>query len=464
MNININRRRLLAASGLLAGSLFLPSRRARAQSAAPPKRLVVFFTQHGTVYPNWRMRPAGVSESADFEFDLASAAESELSPILQPMWGMRQKLCVVDGVSMASAEANPIGNNHDIGTRHALTGQLLQGGGAGGASIDQIVAGQIRVAGRIDSLELAVVGTANGGAVWRGAGQSLPADADPSSVYNRVFPSSFESPTPTADQRIHNAQQSVLDVVKEQYAALAPRLSTADRQKLELHHDLVRDAEARLQTLQSMQCARPSSPSLSGSYGGAAYYDTRCDAMWRMITAALACDLTRVVTVQMGQLWPEQIGAPPGDVHADYAHHQNDNATARQMMTNYGRVHATEFAELLALLDSVPEGNGTLLDSCAVVWVSELANGVHDLRPWPVVIGGGAIAGGRYLYYAPNIANPSTGTSFPGYNAVIGPPHNKLWVSVANAVGAPITSLGATSLTTPTGAHVDCTGPLPRLS
>ena len=69
----MNRRSLLkAALGLSAGSLFLPSRLRRAHAqAAPPKRVVFFYTQHGTVYPTWRMRQANLPETADFEFPLA---------------------------------------------------------------------------------------------------------------------------------------------------------------------------------------------------------------------------------------------------------------------------------------------------------------------------------------------------------------------------------------------------------
>ncbi|HEY4223957.1 MAG TPA: DUF1552 domain-containing protein, partial [Myxococcota bacterium] len=466
-NPRLNRRNLLAASGLLAGSMLLPSRRARATLAGPPpppKRLVIFFTQHGTVYPNWNMRPAGNTGAADFTLDLSSLAESDFSQILQPLYALRDKLLVVDGLSMATAEGDVIGNNHNIGTRHALTASKLRSDGtAGGISIDQAIANVIKAQGRVDSLELSILGAANGGAVWRAAGQAMPADTDPASVWSRVFPPGVSGP-PTSDAvRVQNAQASVLDVVRGEYDALAPRLATADRQKLQLHRDLVQDMESRLTQLATVQCTPPGSPSVSGTYGTAPYYDTRCDAMLNMVAAALACDLTRVVTLQMGQLSCDQIGAPPGDVHADYAHHQNDNATAKQMMTNYGRVHATQFAQLLALLDAIPEGSGTVLDSCAVVWCGELADGVHDLRPWPVVIGGGAMAHGKYEYFAPNTPNPSTGTTFPGYESVIGPPHNKLWSTVATALGAPMSSFGEAQLTTPDGQLVDCTGTFPTL-
>lgn len=464
-NLKATRRQLLAASGLLAGSLFLPSLRARAQSnAGPPKRLIVFFTQHGTVYDNWKMRPAGNTGTQDFQASLSGLTANEFSPILRPLHAHRNKLTVVDGLAMASVEADILANAHDLGTRGALTGALLSNGGAGGPSIDQVVAGHVRLSGRIDSLELAVRGTRNGGAVWRGANQSISPDTSPSSVYNRLFPASFTgttTSTPSAAERIAALQTSTLDLVKDEYDIVATRLSSVDRQKLQLHRDLVRDIGTRLTALPSMasQCERPGDPG-----GGGSDYESSASSMFSLVAAALACDLTRVVTIQMDQLDNSQIGAPPGDVHVDFAHQQEGGGVAREMMTNYGVRHSTQFAALLSALDAIPEGNGTVLDNCAVVWVSELGNGTHKYRPWPVVIGGGAITPGRYAYYSANSPNPSPYDDFPSWVPTIGPPHNKMWVSVANAVGAPINSLGVSSLSCLDGSLLDCTGPLAGLA
>jgi hypothetical protein len=409
------------------------------------------------------MRPPGTSEASAFDVGLSSLGVSDFSEILQPLHAHRNKLLVVDGLCMASAEADLLLNGHDLGTRHALTCARFINGTAGGPSIDQIVAQQVAVPGRVPSLELAVINTRNGGAIWRGPGLAVAPDKEPSSVYSRLFPSSFVGTTPTMADRVQGAQQSVLDVVQAQYAALAPRLSSTDRQKLELHRDLVRDVELRLEGLPAAECARPSAPSTNGS-SDASNYDSRAEAMFSLSAAALACDLTRVVTIQMDQLTNSQIGAPPGDVHADYAHQWETNPTAHQMMTNYGKKHAQHFASLLAKLDAIPEGNGTLLDSCAVLWVGELADGTHHFRPWPVVIGGGAMRGGRYVYLPAETPNPSPYDTYPGWDPLVGPPHNKMWVSVARAVGADIDQVGDTALTCVGGEVVDCTGPLAELA
>jgi hypothetical protein len=460
----MNRRQLLAATGLAAGSLFLPSRSARAQSG-PPKRLVILFTQHGLTYDTFKMRANGAGDTDAFELDLAALAESEMSEILRPLHPHRSKLTVVDGLSLASAEVDIGGNGHDIGTRHALTGALLSGGAGGGPSIDQVVASRIALTGRINSLELAVLGAANGGAVWRDAGQSLPPDSSPGSVFSRVFPPSVGGTTELSEaDRVRLAQGSVLDLVRAEYDAIAPRLSRPDRQKLELHRDLVRDVEKRLEDLANVQCVRPAEPGIDGETL-ASLYATSADAMFRLSTAALACDLTRVITIQMAQLPNELIGAPPGDVHADFAHQEDNNDFAHQMMTNYARVHAEHMASLMAMLDAVPEGNGTLLDNCAVVWCSELADGLHRFEPWWAVVGGGALPSpGRYVNLPRATPNPSVNTNYPGYQAVIGPPHNRFWVNVAQAVGANISSLGLTEATAPSGARVSMSDPLPELS
>ena len=82
----LSRRRLLQGLGLAGATLFLPSR-ARAQNAAPPKRLIVMFTQHGFVYDGFKMRPAGVNADADFDVDLNGVADADFSRMLRPLAG-----------------------------------------------------------------------------------------------------------------------------------------------------------------------------------------------------------------------------------------------------------------------------------------------------------------------------------------------------------------------------------------
>ena len=136
----LTRRRLLHATGLASGSLFLPSllgdRRAQA-AAATPGRMAILFTQHGPTYETWRMRPQASlpDKDSDWEFSLDTVAEADWSQVLQPLYAYRKNIIVLDGLAMTSAFAdNPGTNNHNAGTSHALpTGaKMVRGSGFNG--------------------------------------------------------------------------------------------------------------------------------------------------------------------------------------------------------------------------------------------------------------------------------------------------------------------------------------------
>jgi len=107
MTWDISRRGLLGASaGLLAGSL-LP-RAVLADGGSPvPKRLVIVFSANGTIYNQWL--PQG------------SGANFTLSPILTPLAPFQNRLLMLDGINVQSAQSGP-GDDHMKGMGHMLTG------------------------------------------------------------------------------------------------------------------------------------------------------------------------------------------------------------------------------------------------------------------------------------------------------------------------------------------------------
>lgn len=449
--------------GLGSASLFLPSlfsKRAHAQ-ATPPKRLVVVFSQHGFVYDSIRMRPPGTTDTASFDLPFADIADDQFSQVLRPLAAFKRKLLMVDGLAQVSAEGDVSFNEHEKGARHALTGAAMletnDGTFAGGPSLDQIVAQQVGVAGRLKSLEFSVTGPSNGGAIWRAAGQQVPPDSDPRGAFSRLFPPAVTGDLSNAD-RVRAGQASVLDLVGDRYQRLLPRLSSEDRAKLELHRDLVRGAEQRVQDLASLQCTRPGEPALEDNFGDVAHYESRFGAFVDIAAAALACDLTRVITIQLSQLRNDHLNIP-GDVHADFAHNSDVNPQAIEVMSRYGEVHSRQHvARLLAALEAVTEGNGTLLDNTAVLWCSELATGTHKFNVWPAVIAGGGNLGlrtGRYVREVPATPNPTPNPQFGGVEPIIGRPHNHLLVSLARAVGADVDAVGGRELFSVGGQRVN---------
>src|SRR5689334_14533415 len=139
-----NRRSFLrAATGAALAIPFLPSlhRTSHASPLAFPKRLVVFFSNLGTIAENfWPATPGPLSA---------------LSPILQPLDAYKSDLLVLGNISHLSGypgsdPASGPGSGHGKGPAHALTAvKCLPGtydpcgggnpaGFASGPSIDQV--------------------------------------------------------------------------------------------------------------------------------------------------------------------------------------------------------------------------------------------------------------------------------------------------------------------------------------
>ena len=196
------------------------------------------------------------------------------------------------------------------------------------------------------------------------------------------------------------------------------------------------------------------------------------DQFSRLTSMALACDLTRVVTLVTQNIPAEEFGAAPGtDVHQDIAHASTPESgsdyrvSAENAMTDYNRVYAEHFAYLLDQLAAVPENGGTLLDHTAVVWLTELGTGggEHALHRVANVIAGGGngyFRTGRYVHYgqAQTIPEPYGGS------IGVGPGQARMYVSLMHAMG--MTSEDSVGLREVNigGSRIPLTGPLPNLA
>jgi len=450
----LDRRQLLQALGLSAGSLFLPSRGLAATKVAPVRRIVFFVTGHGTVYDNWKMRPGGHSDDVDFETDLTTLATGDWSPILAPLERHASKLLILDGLAHVGSIAAAF-NEHEEGHATCLTGSLpIPVDGALGrpesASVDQILAASATTPFR--SLEYAVIG---GWPVnFDDQGNSLPYESDPVAAWDRLFPGGTDG-LDTTEARVARQQHRVLDLAKERFDALAPQLSADDRTKLEAHRDLVADLENQVLALQAIACEPIEQPTSSWPEPL-----DEMEAFQGLAVAALSCGLTDIITLRGGQLSPETIGAPPGDLHADYAHQADSEPDAAAIMTDYHTWYAERFAELLDKLDAIPEAGGTMLDHTIVVWTNELSTGSHAHDDLPIVVAGGtdAFSSGRLVRYAPTAT-----VQGPWGTTDVGRPHNHLLTSLAQAMGSTVTQVGLAEVELSDGSLLDCTGPLDRL-
>ena len=487
--MSIARRRFLQAAGLGAGSLFLPSllkrgTRAAAAPGDPPMRLIICYHQHGVPHVNWDMR-RGMPADTRWEYGLGGLTEAEFSACLRPLHRHRNKLTVVDGLSLATAIADPYGDGHAKGWVSSLTGgiarETIEGvkSNAARPSLDQIIAAELRRQDTsltdLASLELGIyeynfhaclyAPSPGGGPVQR-----VPHSEQPQEVFDRLFPTGGGT-TPPDPRKL--AQPDVLAAVGGMYDQMATRLSTEDRRKLAQHRDLVRDMETRLRRLGGLTCGPPT---VEDYYWGEVPHPTRyrahAQSFWDLATVALSCGISRVVTMQFGPVFVEMINGT-GDLHHDYAHvsapdqvNEPTYGEAVARMTDYTAFYAARIAELADQLDAIPEGNGTLLDHTIILWVSELSHGGHGHDGWPAVIVGGGqkFRTGRWLHYEHDTLTTTT-ASWVDDNARIGLPHNHLLVSIAQAMGLTTDTIGDPSVRPKKASApaIDLRGPLPGL-
>lgn len=444
-----NRRQLLQALGLGTASLALPR---VAFAGERPKRLIVLSHGHGVVHDRWRTS-FGNPDDREWQHDLLGTDPSEWSDALRPLYDYRDRLTICDGLSLATGELDVPGYRHEKGWIQAWTGGWAYFTGSAlfseMPSLDQLVARQIARPDRLPSLELTI--DEGRPIVHAGRAQQLPMEGDPAKVWERLFGLS------TSDDPTLTAQGSVLDFAHREYESLIGKISRVEQARLGDHFDLVRQLEQRIAGLRTASCEAPARPTTASAY------DAQFTTMAELITAAFACDLTRVVSLSLGDLPGDAFGYPGSDVHDGFAHSLYSSERSAIAMTDYVAHHAKQVAELVAMLEAVPDGDGSLMDHTLIVWGTELGDGWHGFERYgAVMLGGGwAWQTGRQLHW-PYGTTPIE-MLVPGGYRDAGLPHQHLLVSAANAMGLAVDHVGLAEVQGQRGDRVRLTGGLPGL-
>ncbi|MEQ1501793.1 MAG: DUF1552 domain-containing protein [Myxococcota bacterium] len=459
--IAIRRRTLLQGlAALAAGGVLGVRRTARATPPPLARRIVFYVSGHGTVHDRWEMPGSGSLDTA-IDRSLSGLAEDQFSHILQPLWSFRDKLLVVDGLANYAGMSAAF-NEHEEGSASCMSGFVpvpVSGalGVSPGPSIDQVIAAQRTTP--IRSLEYGIGGWP---VCFDDAGQPIPYEGDIWAAYQRLFPAGADPDgQPTTADRVRAYQSTVLALAEGRFDRLAPQLTGDDRAKLEQHRDLLHDLSGQLAGLAELECDVPPEPGGFPSWEDPTWAEEMTRAFQSLAHAATACGITDVVTIRQDVMQNATIGAPPGDLHTDFAHNVAIDPNAADVMAEYHRWHAERFADLCAMFDAVPEEDGTMLDHTLLVWSNELATGDHSMTRCPVVIAGGtkALQTGRYVNFPPerDFAGPW------GTIEATGPAHNRLMVVLARALGQEIDAVGEATFTDYDGVAFDATGPLDGL-
>ncbi len=466
MTVRISRRALLGGSlAATAAWPLLEAGKAVGQTGKAPVRLVVFATPNGT--RNSLFWPTG------------SETSFALGPLTRPLEAHQAKLTFLKGIRLNDSLQNgalggTLGSEHARGTGGMLTARPLNAGtefksfgnttsGWGsGESIDQYLAEKLAPPTRFRSLQLGVHvrdTEVRARISYSGSNRPLPPREDPKSVFAALFAEEGGGATTPgtsnpALERLWKQRKSVFDLTSAEVQRVSGIVGRDDRQKLEAHLSAMREVEQRLVgapgssagpapggDMMASRCTPPTLAAVDLAVDN--QYAEAGKLQMDLAAAALACDQTRLLTIQWSYSESEHLFPflGYGGNHHVISHDFSSSGANYQAYNGIQTWYAEQLAYFLAKLDSYSEGDRTLLDNTLVLWATEIGESTrHDLELMPYVFAGsagGAIKAGRLLDFSQKPAD-----------------NNKMLVSIAHALGdTELTSFGD-----PSGASGPLTG------
>jgi hypothetical protein len=371
-----------------------------------PRRMAFIYIPNGANMADWTPRTVG----PDFE----------LPPILEPLQPVKEQLLVLSGLAHDKARPNGDGaGDHARASATFLTGcQARKTAGADikvGVSVDQVAAARLGPLTRLPSIELGcdkahLAGNCDSGyscaysfnISWRTDAAPNPPEANPRSVFERLFAGGTRAEREEGQTRRRLQQKSILDFALEDAAQLQGRLGATDRRKLDEYLTAVRELEQRIEREEKFAAVRPD---LAPPAGIPKEYEKHLRLMFDLLALAFQTDTTRIATFMLAHDGSNRpypfIGVTEG--HHDLSHHGGD-AAKKQKITKVNRFHATQFAYFLERLNATKEGEGSLLDHCMIVYGGAIGDGnAHNHDNLPVLLagrGGGTIQPGRHVRVA----------------------------------------------------------------
>jgi hypothetical protein len=396
---------------MLPGDLVMGRAFAAGARSGPPLRLAFFYVPNGVHIPSWA--PSGVGK-----------LPAKLPPLLRALEPFRDDLLVFSGLTQDGARAHGDGpGDHARAAAAFLTGaHPYKTGGKdirAGVSVDQYAAERIGKETPFASLELGCEDGPQSGSCdsgyscaysnnisWASPTTPMALEVDPRRVFDRLFAGDSRPEVAEARRRRLERRRSILDFVREDSRKLQGRLDGADRRKLDEYLTGVREIERRLEKAAPIDDgADVGEPAgLPRAPGERLAFPDHVKLLADMIVLAFQGDVTRIATFMFAREGSNRNyrEVDVADGHHDLSHHQG-RPEKLEKIGRIDRFHVSLYAYLVERLDSILEGDGTLLDNCMVVFGGGINDGNrHNNENLPVVLagsGGGSIDTGRFVRY-----------------------------------------------------------------
>ena len=392
-----------------------------------PNRMAFLYVPNGKIMEDWSPKQVG--------------ANYELTDILKPLENIKEKTLILSGLTADKARANGDGGgDHARAMAAFLTGaQPRKTSGTdihAGISVDQAAASHIGDQTRIPSLELGIepgwrAGNCDSGyscvysgtMAWKSATQPLPKEVNPKLAFERLF-----STDPSAQKlKRDEERKSILDFVRQDSKDLIRQVSGNDARKLDEYFSAIRDIEMRIESAEKFPLIE--NPDYTAPEKIPADFQEHVHLMLDLIALAFQTDVTRIVTFTLANEGSNKTypNINITDGHHNLSHHGGDQ-TKMEKIRKINIFHTQQLAYLLEKLDSIPEGDGTLLDHSMILYGSGNSDGNrHSHHDLPILLAGngcGTIKSGRHIQYPKET------------------PLNNLWLSMLNRMDVNLQQLG----------------------
>jgi len=307
-------------------------------------------------------------------------------------------------------------------------------------SIDASIAEAIGRRSRFRSLEVTCTGNPVSTHSKRAGSAMNPSEISPLALYTRVFGPEFKDPNAasfTPDPAVM-ARRSVLSAVSEQTKRLMNQLGSADRAHLDQYLTSLRELEQQLDLeLQRpaplAACSAPAKPEATRIGTEVADVANNHRLFAKLLAHTLACDQTRVFNVMLTDGLSQLRFAGEANTQHLFTHEDpiDERLGYQPNVVRFVPTVLENFNVLLAELDAIREGDGTLLDRMLVLAYTDSGYAKnHTTDNIPMLTAGSA--GGRM----------KTGIHFA---AAKGDPVTRVSLTVQQAMGLAVSSFGTES-------------------
>jgi len=395
----------LGAGGVFFAPFLRQLEAATEVSAAKPAR-ILFFVQGNGMYPD-QIQPEGIERPAEpGTLEDRPLAGHKFAESVAPLEPFADRMAFIHGLSGRVALGN-----HGCGM--GALGCFPSPKDAFAETIDAALAKALP--GIFFHCGLGVETNPETSIIYnvsaRGKGIPLPTQCSPLGAHKTLFSISGGD----AEREKFNANTQLLDFLADDVKKMQQRLDGAEKQKLDHYLNAFESMSGRQGSLVQLQeRISMAAPEVTERFGANAFAFERMEAQFEVAAAALIAGLTNVITISSGagrnkvgvSFDGSELDLEAGPIPAHEVGHQKtiQETPAAELHIRTRRRHCEKLAAFVRKLESIPEGEGTMMDNTLVVYLSDAADQHHaKAYEWPIIVigdlGGRLKTKNRYLRY-----------------------------------------------------------------